>query len=85
MANMVTLIPIEPLDDTHGMLIVAAFNELFINWGGQSDGDGFGYNYGDGGGDGWGNGNGEGDREGDGWGNGWGNGGKPPEEWLVKP
>ena len=66
---MITLLPIEPLDEAHGMLIVEAFNELFINWGGQSDGSGFG--------DGWGN--GDGDGEGDGWGN-----GKPPEEWRVE-
>ena len=50
---MVTLLPIEPLDEAHGMLIVAAFNNLFINWGGQSDGDGDGDGggYGDGNGD----------------------------------
>ena len=67
---MVTLIPIEPRNEQHGMLIVTAFNELFINWGGQSDGDGFGYDYGCG----------------DGGGNGWGYGdGKPPEEWHVEP
>ena len=83
MANMVTLLPIEPLDDTHGMLIVAAFNELFINWGGQSDGDGDGDGYGDR--DGGGCGCGVGDLIGDGDGDGWGYGGKPPEEWLVKP
>ena len=79
---MTTLIPIEPLDEAHGMLIVEAFNELFINWGGQSDGDGFGYDYGNG--DGGGMGCGYGDIIGDGEGNGWGNG-KPPEVWLVKP
>ena len=82
MANMVTLHTIEPLDDKHGMLIVAAFNELFINWGGQSDGDGFGYDYGNG--DGGGCGCGYGDMVGDGNGDGWGNG-KPPEEWHVEP
>jgi len=54
-ANMVTLIPIEPLDEAHGMLIVAAFSRLFINGGGQSDGDGDS-GWGDGRGDGWGNG-----------------------------
>ena len=48
-ANMVTLIPIEPLDDTHGMLIVEAFNNLFINGGGKEDGSGDGYGYGSGG------------------------------------
>ena len=40
---MITLIPIEPLSDAHGMLIVEAFNELFISRGGEEDG------YGDGG------------------------------------
>jgi len=80
---MVTLLPIEPCDEAHGMLIVAAFNELFINWGGQSDGDGDGDGYGDR--DGGGCGCGVGDLIGDGDGDGWGYGGKPPEEWLVKP
>jgi len=75
---MITLIPIEPLNEAHGMLIVAAFNELFINWGGQSDGDGCGYggNGGFGNGDGFGNGNGFGDGDGCGY-------GKPPEAWIV--
>ena len=72
---MITLIPIEPLNDAHGILIVEAFNNLFINWGGQSDG--------------WGNGNGS-DTDGSGRGYGAGRGrgygnGNPPEEWLVKP
>jgi hypothetical protein len=80
---MVTLLPIEPLDVAHGALIVEAFNELFINWGGQSDGDGDGDGYGDR--DGGGCGCGVGDLIGDGDGDGWGYGGKPPEEWLVKP
>jgi hypothetical protein len=53
---MVTLLPIEPLNDAHGMLIVEAFSRLFINRGGQSNG------YGDGYGDGTGNGNGNGNR-----------------------
>ena len=55
------------------MLIVEAFNKLFINRGGQSDGWGDG----DGNGNGWGN----------GYGTGYGNGGfcgSLPEEWLVK-
>jgi len=39
---MITLIPIEPRNDAHGMLIVTAFYNLFINGGGQSDGDGYG-------------------------------------------
>jgi hypothetical protein len=83
---MVTLIPIEPLDEAHGMLIVTAFNELFINWGGQSDGDGFGYDYGNGDGDGGGDGYGWDNGDGDGGGGGYG--GyivPPPEEWIVKP
>ena len=41
-AVMVTLIPIEPISGAHGMLIVEAFNKLFINGGGQSDGCGYG-------------------------------------------
>jgi hypothetical protein len=68
---MITLIPIEPRNDAHGMLIVEAFYNLFINWGGQSDGDGDGDGYGD--------------RDGGGDGDGWGYSGKHPEEWIVKP
>jgi len=45
-ANMVTLLPIEHLNNAHGMLIVEAFNELFINGGGKEDGDGDGNRYG---------------------------------------
>jgi len=45
---MTTLIPIKPLDDAHGMLIVTAFYNLFINGGGQSDGCGYGGGFGDG-------------------------------------
>ncbi len=48
MANMVTLLPIEPRNDAHGMLIVEAFYNLFINGGGQSDGGGYGGGFGDG-------------------------------------
>jgi hypothetical protein len=70
MANMVTLLPIEPLNDAHGMLIVEAFSRLFVNRGGKEDGDGWGY----GDGDGWGWGYG-GNRYGD----------KCPEEWRVPP
>ena len=78
---MVTLLPIEPLNDAHGMLIVEAFSRLFINGGGQSDGNGDGDGYGNGG-DGWGYGYGDGG--GDAYGNGgWGN--KFPEEWRVPP
>jgi hypothetical protein len=76
---MVTLLPIEPLNDAHGMLIVEAFSRLFINRGGQSDGwgdgdgsSGDGYGYGNGGGDGDGDGNGD-DCD------------KIPEEWRVGP
>jgi len=70
---MVTLHTIEPRNEQHGMLIVEAFNKLFINRGGEEDGWGDG----DGGGNGWGN----------GYGTGYGNGGfcgSLPEEWLVK-
>jgi hypothetical protein len=81
-ANMVTLLPIEPLSEAHGMLIVEAFNELFINGGGKEDGYGCGYGDGDGNGDG--NGNAYG--YGYGGGNTYGSGGaKCPEEWRVGP
>ena len=50
---MITIIPIEPLSEEHGMLIVEAFNKHFVNRGGEEDGWGFGY--GDGRGNGWGN------------------------------
>jgi len=76
---MVTLLPIEPRNEQHAMLIIEVFNNLFINGGGQEDGfDGFhpgpgfapsGGGYGDG--VNYGNG-------GDGF------GGSLPEEWLVK-
>jgi hypothetical protein len=75
---MVTLIPIEPLSDAHGMLIVEAFSKLFINGGGQEDGNG------DGDGDGDGNGYGDGWGYGDGDAYGYG-GAKCPEEWRVGP
>ena len=82
---MVTLLPIEPRNEQHGMLIVEAFSRLFINRGGQSDG--YGNGHGSGNGDGWGNGYGWGDGDGDSGGgdggNGWGN--KCPEEWRVPP
>jgi len=74
---MITIIPIEPLSEAHGVLIVQAFNKHFINRGGQEDGWGFGYGLGDGDGYGFGNGNGFGDGDGD------GSGGKHPEEWTV--
>ena len=100
-ANMVTLLPIEPLDEAHGMLIVAAFSRHFIINGGKQDGggdgdgycsgdgsgfgDGFGYDYGNGDGNGNGDGYGWDYGDGNGSGYGWDDGGKPPEEWIVKP
>ena len=67
------IIPIEPLDERHGALIVEAFGRFLINGGGQPDG------WGDGDcGDGW----GVGDGRGDGWGG--GNGAPFPDEWRVK-
>lgn len=41
---MIAIIPIEPLSEAHGGLIVEAFNKLFINKGGQADGYGDGNN-----------------------------------------
>ena len=86
---MVTLIPIEPLDEAHGALIVAAFNKLFINRGGEEDGwgDGPGVGCGTGGYGGDGTGWGDGGGYGYGWGDGAGGAGydSPPEEWLVGP
>ena len=93
---MITLIPIEPLDDGHGALIVEAFGRLLIDGGGQPDGsgNGRGNGYGDGNGrgngrgDGYGDGNGNG--RGDGYGCGYGNGatgydgGLIPNEWRVE-
>ena len=72
---MVTLLPIEPVNERHGGLIVEAFNRFFIDRGGQPDdaGDGVGY------------GSGRGDGRGDGYGNGYGNGdGKCPEAWQAE-
>ena len=78
---MVTLLTIEPVNEAHGMLIVEAFNRLFINGGGWPDnvGDGVGY----------GNGDGEGDGFDDYYGDGKGGGGYAlpascPEEWRTK-
>ena len=91
---MITLIPIEPLGERHGALIVEAFGRLLIDGGGEPDGlgdgrgygyfagDGDGYGCGDGrlrGGDGWGDGR---LRGGDGWGDGWGD--PFPDEWRVE-
>lgn len=75
---MITIIPIEPLSEAHALLIVAAFNKLFIDRGGQPDGGG-GYGYGYGGG-GYGDGSGG---YGDGSGSGFGGGGKCPEAWQA--
>ena len=47
---MITLIPIEPLDDGHGALIVEAFGRLLIDGGGEPDGLGDGWGGGWGGG-----------------------------------
>ncbi len=65
---MIVLIPIEPLSEQHGALIVEAFSRLLIDGGGQPDGDG------DGCGDGYGN----------GYGGGWGDAGKIPDEWRIE-
>ena len=81
---MITLIPIEPLGERHGTLIVEAFGRLLIDGGGQPDGSGYGS------GDGWGD--GVGDGVGDGWGDGYGcgeGGGAGwgdllPDEWRVE-
>jgi len=84
---MITIIPVEPLSEEHGTLIVEAFNKHFVNRGGQEDGHGCGYGFGSDPftGDGWGSGcgysYGSGDGSGDGNGN--GDGGKCPEEWTV--
>ena len=47
---MITIIPIEPLNDEHAFLVIEAFNEFFIDRGGQKDGYGCGagYRHGDG-------------------------------------
>ena len=91
---MITLIPIEPLDDGHGALIVEAFGRLLIDGGGQPDGSGDGRGNGNGNGRGNGRGNGYGDGNGngrgDGYGCGYGNGatgydgGLIPDEWRVE-
>ena len=82
---MITLIPIEPLDDGHGALIVEAFGRFLIDGGGEPDGYGGGNGWG---GDGWGgafaggDGYGYGYGGGDGYGDGGGNG-PIPDEWRV--
>ena len=69
---MITIIPIEPLSDEHGMLIIEAFNRFFVDKGGQEDGDGAGW----------------GMSNGDGWGDGCsaagGNYNKCPEDWRTE-
>jgi hypothetical protein len=60
---MITLIPIEPLNEQHGALVVAAFNRFLIDGGGQPDGWGAGWGYADG----WGDGDGWGDKIPDEW------------------
>jgi hypothetical protein len=65
----ITLIPIEPLSEQHGALIVEAFSRLLIDGGGQPDGwgdGGWGNGYGHVDGGGWGGGYGYGDGWGDG-------------------
>jgi hypothetical protein len=97
---MIILIPIEPLSQAHGMLIVDAFNRLFV--GGLEKEDGWGggcYGYSDGytGGFGIGYGHGFGSDpfSGEGWGSGcgycsgggdgYGSGdGNVPEEWRTE-
>ena len=85
--NMITIIPIEPLSDAHGALIVETFNMLFIDRGGRPDGEGVGLVYlrdGGGFGDGYGF---VADccRYGDGCGDGWDNGSvNVPEEWRSE-
>ena len=73
---MITIIPIDPISNAHGVLIVEAFNRFFIDGGGQPDGDGYG--------DGMSNGDGYGDGfgsfgDGDG-----GNYNKCPEAWQAE-
>ena len=87
---MIAIIPIEPISEAHGMLIVEAFNMFFIDEGGWPDSDGDGVGYGNGRGDGYGNGRGDGC--GLGWDHGFGDGsgdgdggyGKCPEAWQAE-
>ena len=82
---MITIIPIEPVSDAHGALIVETFNMLFIDRGGQPGGEGAGLAYlrdGGGFGDGYAHvAGGYGNGCGDGWDNGSVN---VPEEWRVQ-
>jgi hypothetical protein len=70
---MITIIPIEPINDEHALLIIEAFNRHFINGGGKEDGDGSGFGSDPFSGEGWGSGCGYGN----------GDGGKYPEEWMI--
>lgn len=82
---MITIIPIEPVSDAHGALIVEAFSRFFIDRGGRPDGEGVGLAYlrdGGGFGDGYGF---VTARYGNGVGNGGGYGSvNVPEEWRVQ-
>ena len=78
---MITIIPIDPISNAHGVLIVEAFNRFFIDGGGLCDTETCGWGYG--------NGNGEGDGFDDYYGDGKGGGGyalsgKCPEEWQAE-
>jgi hypothetical protein len=82
---MITIIPIEPINDEHALLIIEAFNRHFVNRGGQEDGHGDGGGGGGGGGDGYGYGFG-----GDGFGYGYGGADgegvssiEAPKEWQL--
>ena len=77
---MIAIIPIEPINEAHGMLIVEAFNKHFINCASRDHGDGCGDGFIDYYGSGWGGGSGQG--YGDGDGNGVGND-IVPKEWLI--
>ena len=77
---MITIIPIEPINEAHALLVIEAFNRFFVDRGGSKDG--YGYGFGNGGYvDGNGNGNGYGFGNG---GNGNGYGDKCPEEWRAE-
>ena len=76
---MITIIPIDPISNAHGVLIVEAFNRFFIDGGGLCDTETCGWGYG----------NGEGDGFDDYYGDGKGGGGyalsgKCPEEWQAE-
>ena len=78
---MITIIPIEPLNDEHALLIIAAFSRLLIDKGGQSNSNGYGNLDQTFSGDGYGYGGysfGDGDGDGHNTDN-----GKCPEEWRI--